>query len=147
MAKGRTHTNATPGQAPVFDLSTRYMAETLDITILDPETNQPTGMVWTIASQFSKAARAAAVAATKLRLNEHGDVEADEIKDFDDTLLGQLVAVTLRWSGFRVAGVELRCTPENVRALLTDERTAWIRPQVQTGYLTLSRFFGKANAS
>jgi hypothetical protein len=145
MAKSRTHAHATQ-EAKVFDLSTRYMAESLDIPILDPETNEPTGMTWTVGSQFSKAARAAAMAATRLRLNAKGEVEADAVTDFDDTLLDQLVAVTLRWSGFKVEGAELPCTPENVRALLTDERTAWMRPQVQTGYLTLSRFFTKANA-
>lgn len=145
MAKTRTHSNATQA-AQVFDLSTRYMAESLDIPILDPETNQPTGMIWTVGSQFSKSARAAAMAATRLRMNAKGEVEADAVTDFDDTLLDQLVAVTLRWSGFTVAGEALPCTPENARALLTDERTAWMRPQVQTGYLNLSRFFTTANA-
>lgn len=143
MAKTRTQ---LPPTTKVFDLSSRYMAETLDIPIVDPEDGSPTGMTWTVGSQFSKAARAAAMAATKLRLNLKGEVEADAVTDFDDTLLDQLVAVTLRWSGFTVQGVELPCTSENARALLTDERTAWMRPQVQSGYLSLSRFFTKANA-
>ena len=64
MAKSRTHAHATQ-DAKMFDLSTRYMAESLDIPILDPETNEPTGMVWTVGSQFSKAARAAAAAKSK----------------------------------------------------------------------------------
>lgn len=141
----KTRTPAAP--TAMFDLSSRYMAETLDIPIMDPENpDVPTGMVWTVGSQFSKAARAAAMAATKLRLNAKGEVEADAVSDFDDTLLEQLVAVTVRWAGFTVNGVALACTPENARALLTDERTAWMRPQVQTGYLSLSRFFTKASA-
>ncbi len=40
MAKTRTHSNATQ-KAQTFDLSTRYMAESLDIPITDPETGAP----------------------------------------------------------------------------------------------------------
>ena len=135
-----------PAQA--FDLSSRYMAETLDVPIMDTlvDPTQETGMVWTITSQFSKQARNAALAATKVRLDTKGNVVADAVADFDDSLIEQLVAVTLSWRGVTVNGEPLACTPENVRALLTDERTAWMRPQVQAAYLSLSRFFTKASA-
>lgn len=130
-----------------FDLASRYMAETVDVPIVDPQDGvTPTGMIWTIASQFSKKARAAALASTKLRLGAKGEVEAAEI-DFDDTMLEQLVASVVRWEGMIVHGVPLDCTPENVRALLIDPRTAWIRPQIQTGYLSIGRFFAKASGN
>lgn len=131
----------------VFDLSQRYMAETLDVAITDPTDGSETGMVWTIASQFSKEARAAAMSATKLKINEKGEVEAESTAGLSDTILDQLIAVTVRWSGFVVNGEAVPCTPENARALLTTEQTAWLRPQVQSAYLSLSRFFGSAKPS
>lgn len=138
MAKPKAAPRTSPG---VFDLSTRYMAETIDIPILDPKTDELTGMRWTIASQFSKEAREAAVANATLALNAKGEVEAttDEARD---GLLEQVIAATRGWSGFVVAGEPLTFSPENVRAILTDVRTAWIRSQVMAGYLSLSRFFG-----
>lgn len=129
-----------------FDLATRYMAETLDVPIPDPLTGKPSGLVFTITSQYSKEARAAVMSATKLRVNEKGEVEADSAAELADTILDQLVAVTRSWNAV-VNGEPLPCTPANVRALLTDERTAWIRPPVQSAYLSLSRFFGSAKPS
>jgi len=148
---GTTHANGngngSAARAP-FDLTSRYMAETLTIDITDPaDAALFTGMTWTIGSQFSKEARAAVLSATKLRLNAKGEIEADSALALADTILDQLVAVTMSWSGFVVAGVPLDCTPNNVRALLTDARTAWLRPQVQAGYLSLSRFFATASAT
>jgi hypothetical protein len=140
------HTMVKPKAAPqtspgVFDLSSRYMAEQIDVPINDPVTGKPTGMTWTIASQFSKEAREAAVANATLALNAKGEVEAttDEARD---GLLEQAIAATRGWNGFVVAGEPLAFSPENVRAILTDVRTAWIRSQVMAGYLSLSRFFG-----
>lgn len=133
------------GQPPVFDLSSRYMAETVDIDIVDPvDGKSPTGLVWTIGSQFSKEARAAAMTAQRIRITPNGEVEAESLGGLNDTILDQLVAVTAGWQNLTVNGEPLPCTPENARALLTDPRTAWIRPQVQAAYLSLSRFFDSA---
>ena len=130
-----------------FEISSRYMAETVDVPIMDPEdSTTATGMVWTIGSQHSKEAKQAMFAATKLTLNKKGEVEASA-GVFDDTLLEQLVAVTRHWTGANVNGEPLACTPENARTLLTDSRTAWMRPQVQNAFLSLSGFFSTAKAN
>jgi hypothetical protein len=143
MSTARTPKAAPP--AP-FDLASRYMAEELDVPILDPVDGSPTGIVWTIASQFSKDARAASMRSTTIRLNAKGEVEAESKDELTDSILEQLIAVTRRWN-IVVSGAPLACTPENARALLTEERTAWMRPQVQSAYLSLSRFFGSAKPS
>jgi hypothetical protein len=134
------------GNGKVFDLASRYMAEEIDIPILDPIDSSPTGMVWTITSQFSKEARGASIKAATLRLNAKGEIEEDSKTAVSDTLLEQLIAVTRRWNAV-ANGESVPCTPENVRTVLTDDRTAWIRPQVQSAYLSLSRFFGNAKPS
>lgn len=126
--------------AQVFDLASRYMAEAITVPINDPKTDLPTGMTWTIASQFSKEARDAAIASAQLVINAKGEVEAASTES-NDSLLEQIIAATRGWSGFVVAGQALVCTPGNVRAILTDVRTAWIRSQVQAAYLSLARFF------
>jgi hypothetical protein len=141
MARPKSPTKSPSPSGP-FDLSTRYMAEEVDVPIIDPVTKEPTGMTWTIASQFSKEARAAAMGGTRFVIDEKGNVKADGEEDDRDGFLEQIIAATRRWSNFVVSGEPLPCTPENARALLTDVRTAWIRPQVQTAYLSLSRFFG-----
>jgi hypothetical protein len=129
-----------------FDLATRYMAETVDVPILDPVTNMPTGMHITVGSMFSARARQAATQALKLRMvsdPQDGPTVAPASEE-DDPLLAQLVAATVAWSGFVVGGVPIACTTTNVRALYVDPRTAWIRTQVQSAYLGLERFFDSA---
>lgn len=146
-SNGNGHANGNGAARATFDLASRYMAETLTIDISDPADGTPTGMTWTIGSQFSKEARAAVLSATKLKLNAKGEVEAESTASLADSILDQLVAVTMTWSGFVIGGAPLECTPHNVRALLTEPRTAWLRPQVQAGYLSLSRFFANASAT
>ena len=142
----RTNLSLSP-KSTGFDISSRYMAETVDVEIMDPEdATVHTGMVWTIGSQHSKEAKQAMFSATKLTLNKKGEVEASA-GVFDDTLLEQLVAVSRGWTGANVNGEPLPHTPENVRSLLTDPRTAWMRPQVQNAFLSLSGFFSHAKAS
>ena len=145
MTKARTQPMIPRPAAPGVDIADLQMSEEVTLDIVHPA-NPDIHVDWTIGSQFSAAARKAAMAAAKLSVNATtGEVEAGQI-DFDDTLLDQLVAVSRAWS-LTSGGAPFPCTAANVRAILTDEATAWMRPQVQTGYLSLTRFFTKANAA
>jgi hypothetical protein len=56
-----------------------------------------------------------------------------------------MVCAVLGWSGFEVNGKELECTPENVRAVITNKDLFFIRRQIdeaaddQAGFLTASQ--------
>lgn len=151
MAKTRTQSPQIPPAARRgFDLSTRYAADRVTISILDPAditTKTDTGLRVEICSLYSKEARDAAIGArTKLKLVD-GKIDAADA-DFEMNLFEQTVAVVTRWwdengapDALLVDGVELPCTPENIRRLFSDPRTAWLQKQVQAAYLDLSRFF------
>ena len=148
MSRSRTQKvgSSVPAASPVFDVATRYAADTTDVVILDPVAigkQVDTGARITIRSVYSKEAREAAAAA-RARFSEGA---AATEADVDASLLEQAIACTVSWRGFVVDGQPLACTPENVRALYTDPRTAWVGRQVVAAYLDLGRFFGTPKAA
>lgn len=124
-----------------FDLADCQMSETAVVTITHP-TNKALQAHVTIRSVRSKAAKAA-MKARPIAI-EDGKVTMDDAA-FEDSLLEQTIAVTEAWD-LRQNGEPLPCTPDNVRAVYTNERTAWIQGQVQSAYLDLARFFETASA-
>ncbi len=144
MARTRQQTEV-PKPAP-FDLASRFAAETATITIYDPAdlgAKRDTGLRVEISSIYSDEARAAAAA-----------LQGAEGADWNTTLFEQSVAVTRKWwdvngpaDAIVIDGVEVRATPDAVRRVFSDPRTAWMQKQVQNGYLDLGRFFPKPKGS
>lgn len=129
-----------------FNLATRYAADRIRFDVKDPVTEQPTGMFIELASRYSKQARAAQhmIANAQIARKEGDQITAERI---DAQLLDLMVACTLVWGGFDIDGETPLCVAENVRAIYSDPRTAWIREQAQEKYMDVSSFFSDAKAS
>jgi hypothetical protein len=143
-------------KSPRFDLASRYAADSVDVVIYDPAAlgeKVDTGMRVRIKSLYSKEARDAALGArSQLKLVD-GEVDASDA-DFEKNLFEQTVAITESWwiegestDAIYVAGEWIACTPETVREVYSDPRTAWVQKQVQAAYLDVARFFGASKAS
>jgi len=152
MTKARTHSKkawtAAPAAppTPVFDISTRFMAPSIEVPIMDTlvDRGRDTGMRVRIKSPQSVEARDAARA---YRATLPPDTETLSLAQIDGVWLAQLVAATESWSGFVSGGAEIPCTPENVAALYENPQAMWIYTQVFTAFLDVSRFFGKPRSS
>lgn len=128
-----------------FDLAQRVMRETATFELVDPiDGKTPIGLTWVIKSQFSTEARAASAAATRITFDAEGKPQVDVT--VSDSLLDQLCAVTVGWN-ITSGDVPVNCTPENVRAVLTNPESVWTRPQVQAKYLSLAGFFDSAKSN
>ena len=133
-----------------FDLASRYPTETIVIPLTDPNVlteQDDTGLREEIASLYSPEARDAIRAKPGLALVD-GEVQAAPAT-MDETFLEQTIAVTKRWwdehgpsDGWLIDGDVVPCTPETVRRIYTDPRTAWVQKQVQRRYLDVAGFFG-----
>lgn len=153
MARTRQPQHPPAAKAKPFDLATRFAADTAVVTIHDPadlSAQRDTGLRVEISSLYSDAARQAAQAAVA-KLPDGAD--AAQV-DFTESLFEQVVAVTKRWwdthgapDALLIAGELVPCTPEHVRRVYRDPRTAWLYTQVRTAYLDLGRFFPTPKAS
>lgn len=129
-----------------FDLASRFAAPTAVVEVYDPAdlgAKRDTGIRVEISSVYSDEARAAAASLQNV-----------EGADWNAALFEQSVAITRRWwdengpaDAIVIDGEDVAATPENVRRVFTDPRTAWLQKQVQAAYLDLSRFFPKPKAS
>lgn len=141
-----TSTNGTHG----FNVATRYAAETAVVSLMDPAVlpGQPPvdlGGRITIQSLYSDAARDAIRKAQASITIVDGKVEMTD-EAAVSSLLEQTIAATVSWNLER-DGTPIPCTPEEIRTLYTDPRTAWIQTQVRTAYLDLARFFTTGTGS
>lgn len=112
----------------------------IDLIHPDPEQN-PTGVTITLASRDSDPVKAVMAKAmdkrlVALRKGSHKPVNPAE---FEAEAINTLSAAVLDWSGLTEGGEPLPCTPENVRALLTDN--AWIRRQLDEAMGNEALFF------
>lgn len=129
-----------------FDLASRFAAPTAVVSVYDPAdpaAKLDTGLRVEISSVYSDESRAAVAA-----------MQDTEGADWNTALFEQTVAITRRWwdengpaDAMVIDGEEVAATPENVRRVFTDPRTAWLQKQVQAAYLDLSRFFPKPRGS
>ena len=146
--KARTQSLKIPAPAPkpVFDISSRFMAETIQVPIMDTlvDRKRDTGMRVVIRSSQSDQARDAGRAFRASIVIDGDGMTATQI---DDLFLAQLVAVTVSWSGFTSAGTEIECTPANVRALYGNPQAAWIYQQVFAAFMDTARFFATPRPS
>ena len=165
MAKASRTQKAEDSMIPAakarpFDLADRYAAPTADVTIVDPAdltAKIDTGLRVRIRSMYSDEAKQAATSErAKLKLVD-GKVDASDAQ-WEANLFEQTVAITETWwdenggdevpaGSIRVAGVNVSCTADNVRAVYSDPKTAWMQKQVQAAYLDIGRFFPKPRIS
>lgn len=113
----------------------------LDLIHPDPEQN-PTGIQITLASRDSEAVKAVMDKAMQRRLAalRKGNLKPVNPSDIEAEAISALVAAVEGWNGLTVDGEPLACTPENVRALLTDH--AWVRRQLDEAMGNEALFFG-----
>jgi hypothetical protein len=108
------------------------------------DASQDTGVRVRIRSPHSKETRAAASAFRAAAAKGPSENPAENVKTEVERLsqfsLEQIVAATIGWTGLVSEGKPVLCTPENVRALYTDERTQWIRDQVEVAFWDPGRF-------
>lgn len=150
MAKTRTQSKSLqvppPRETPVFDIASRFMAPHIEVPIMDTLVDRTvdTGARITIKSSQSVAVRDAARAFRSTVQLDGTDMTPTQV---DDLFLAQLVAATESWSGFTNGGVEVPCTPENVKALYSDPACTWIYAQVFSAFLDTTRFFDTPRTS
>jgi hypothetical protein len=118
-----------------------------DLTLTDPKTGAPTSTVVTLASPEHEARRRIDLARTRKLRAEYASTgkmpQSDPLEDIEDET-EYLVASVLGWNLTR-GGQPVACTPENVRALLTDPKKKWLRTQVLAG-VNKSELFITASA-
>lgn len=135
-----------------MDLAELFASETATLKITDPRylgrDKRLTSFRLEISSIFSEEARAAAKAhADKVKLVD-GRVDPND-PGLRDVVFEEVIAATRRWwqegvttDGITILGELVPCTPETVRRVFTDPRTAWMYPQARDFYLSLANFFG-----
>lgn len=160
--------NGSNGTKPkVFDLSQRFARAAVEVVIYDPAEpgeKVDTGIRIGIKSAYSKEARDAATAArSKIVLDDNGNVVSTPAENLD-SIAEQTIGATVYWfhadlskprrpdgtwereEGFEdvllVGSERIPCTPDTVRKLYTDERSAWIARPVQLAFVNVAGFFG-----
>ena len=128
-----------------FDLATRRVAETFDVSIVDPEdSTTPTGITITLAARHSPHATAAALslAAAQRAL---GDAAPPEQTDWRVAVTPLLAACTLSWENVEDAGARPDCTSENAERLY--RLYPWLNDQVGMAFLGKTAFFDATRAA
>jgi hypothetical protein len=137
-----------PTKKPGFDITSRYIAESIVLHIMDTLVDKTidTGMSIRLRSSQSPIVFDATVAWRAV----------NEPEDADGTLttaqvialwLEQCIAATESWDGIDIGDTPIECTPENVRALYTNPQAQWIYQQVLAVFLDDSRFFVKPRSN
>lgn len=67
----------------------------------------------------------------------------DLARQNEEATIEDLVALTKGWTGFEEDGVELDCSPENVRRILKTRGLSWIRKQAEDFVNDIGNFISK----
>jgi hypothetical protein len=129
-----------------FDLNSLKPVKADDgatLQIVHPESEEVIdGMTITLLGQDSKVYRKIQLAKQQAALNRIAKgkkaIDLDAEKLAEDSI-DDLVQLTTGWTGFVLDGVDLKCTPENVRTVYGE--WAWIKEQVQEFVADRSNFF------
>lgn len=129
--------DSTPG----FNLDSLLHRDTATVDILHPLTGAPTGMQVEMAGVDSAAHRAVSRELRnrrlqQLQLGNRGALTAEETEADQMELLARC---TVSWRGVRESGVEVACTPDNVRRVY--RAYPWLRHQVDEAMADRARFF------
>jgi hypothetical protein len=115
-----------------------------DVELEHPVTKEKLGLIFTFTGRFTPAYRAAqrALLASKSAKAKKGG----ETEELDQEVVADgLVAFIEGWEGVKdVEGNDAPCTPENVRAFLTNPSHGWAVDQLTVGFTDRSRFFEPA---
>jgi hypothetical protein len=136
-------TNGAPASAGGFEVTEYYAAETAEVVLRHPVTGADTSGRITVRSMHARVARTATRAMQAKLVDGKTELSTE---DWLDSLFEQTVAATVSWN-ITVHGEPLPCTPETVRAMYSDPKTAWMQPQVQAVYIEIGHFFGSAKPS
>ena len=113
------------------------------LNIVHPETEEVIeGMTITLLGQDSKVYRKIQLAKQQTALNRIS--KGKKAVDFDAEKLAEdsiddLVKLTVSWSGFKLDGDKLDCTPDNVRKVYGE--WVWIKEQVSEFVAERANFF------
>lgn len=130
-----------------FDGFAKGFDEGIEVEIRHPVTGEKLGLSVRVASYQSERVKKvqrklANVAMREQRRNPKKAATVDEVEEKAHDIM---VAAIISWSGFERDGKPLDCTPENVRAVLSNPDLWFIAEQIdkaaedQQGFLTASQ--------
>lgn len=149
MTKTRTQSKNAPlipvaAPVKVFDISTRRMASTIDVAIMDPlDITVDTGMRVVLRSPQSPEMREASAA----WYAEHAPDGKLDKGQWSAFMLAMAIAGTASWSGLADGETPIEPTRENIATLYTNLETAWVGEQAAAAYFEKSRFFARPRSS
>lgn len=113
------------GLAKTFDEGTT-------VDILDPRDGSKTGLRVTIASYQSERVKKLQrkMANAAMREQRRNPKKASTVEEVEEKAHDLMVAAVIAWEGFEQSGKPLECTPENVRAVLTNPDLWFIGEQI-----------------
>lgn len=129
-----------------FDGFAKSFDEGMVVDLLHPATGEKLGMSVTVASYQSERVKKLQrkMANVAMREQRRNPKKASTVEEVEEKAHDIMVAAVVSWEGFERDGKPLPCTPENVRALLSNPDLWFIAEQIdraaddQQGFLTAS---------
>lgn len=102
------------------------------VPITHPDTGEKTDMSVTIASYKSERVKKVQrrLANAAMREQRRNPKKAATVDEVEEKAMDIMAAAVIDWSGFERDGKPLPCTPENVRAVLTDPDMDFVAEQI-----------------
>ena len=115
-----------------FDGLARSFDEGTVVEIRHPVTGEKTDLTVTVASYQSERVKKLQrkMANAAMREQRRNPKKAATVEEVEEKAHDLMVAAVIGWSGFERDGKPLECTPENVRAVLTNPDLYFIAEQI-----------------
>lgn len=115
-----------------FDGFAKSFDEGMEVEIRHPVTGDKLGMTVTVASYQSERVKKLQrkLANVAMREQRRNPKKAATVEEVEEKAHDIMVAAVIGWSGFERDGKPLPCTPENVRAVLTNPDLWFIGEQI-----------------
>ncbi|WP_309086389.1 hypothetical protein [Chelativorans sp.] len=115
-----------------FDGLAKTFDEGVEVDIRHPVTGEKLGMTVTVASYQSERVKKLQrkMANQALREQRRNPKKAATIEEVEEKAHDLMVAAVISWTGFERDGKELPCTPENVRAVVSNPDLWFIAEQI-----------------
>lgn len=133
-----------------FDIDDFEDLSQADVTIKNPVTGAPTGVVITLAGPEHPARKRILFdRQRRLRagLQKTGRLQLGDPEDDEQDELDMLIAATLGWSGVRRGGADVPCSAQAARDLYADPKRRWLRDQVKTALDEREAFIQRSAAT
>lgn len=129
-----------------FDGFAKSFDEGVVVDILHPATGEKLGMSVTVASYQSERVKKLQrkMANAAMREQRRNPKKAATVEEVEEKAHDLMVASVVAWDGFERDGKPLPCTPENVRAVVTNPDLFFVAEQIDKaaddaqGFLTAS---------